>query len=310
MGDFDSKNNVHFPFKQLFGWQCPADCDYKCQQIITDIRISQGAPIVKFYGKWPFKRVFGMTEVASVVFSLLNFLINYHNFRKINPQRKRSSGPVRTMYGQYLVLLSISMVGWTFSMLFHTRDLPITETLDYFGASLIILFNFYIIIIRYFELFKNNLLPFQIAIGTIYGLHLVKLSHDWDYNYNLVFHSVIGIITLVLWVLHSVKVSRIYTNNYPILSNSIQLLPFETKILMKLNYLSLSKSKYIPLLPILLNLWMFGSMFFEICEFKPILKVVDSHAMWHLATFFPQIIWYDWNMWDLELYKRVTELSI
>lgn len=308
--DFDLKNNVVFPFKQLFDWTCPADCNYKCQQIITDIRIDHHDPIVKFYGKWPFKRILGVTELASVVFSFMNLWINYHNFKKILLQRKRNNGGVRVMYEQYLLLLIISMIGWTFSILFHTRDTPLTETLDYFGASLIIMANFYVIMVRYFELFKKSLVPYQIGLVTIYLLHIIKLNYNWDYQYNLVFHTIIGLASFALWTKHALSVNRIFKSNYSVLSNSIQLLPFETKLLIKLNYLNVSKSKFIPILPIMFNIWLFISMLFEIFEFKPILKLIDSHSIWHLATVFPQILWYDWNIWDLELYKRTNELRL
>lgn len=300
-------NSVSFPFKQLFGWDCLSDCDYKCQQIITNIRASHEDPIVKFYGKWPFKRILGVTELASVVFSLLNLWINYHNFKKIVTQERRNSGPVKVMYKQYLGLLMVSMIGWIFSTIFHIRDFPLTETLDYFGASLMIIFNCYVITVRYFELFKKNLLPYQIAFATVYVLHVIKLHNKWDYSYNILFHSLIGLGSFVLWIIHAISVNKKYARNYSILSNSIQLLPFETKILIKLNYLSMSKSKYIPLIPIMLVFWLMWSMIFEIYEFSPIIKLIDSHSVWHLMTFFPQVIWYDWNIWDLEVYKKLRE---
>ena len=308
-----SKFSVSFPFKQLFGWDCQSDCDYKCQQLITNLRTANDLPVVKFNGKWAFLRVFGITELMSVIFSGMNFYINFHCFKKIKLQyNKNRNSPygADVMLKQYLYLLGVSLAGWVFSILFHIRDYPLTETLDYFGALLIILANFYVITVRYFQLFmpenKRKLQMTQIGAVTIYCFHLFKLSLNWNYSYNVFFNSVIGLSAMCLWMFTSFGTYTVYRNNYYLFNNSIQLLPFETKILMKLNYLRLSKSRLIPLIPIGLNLFIIFAMGFEIYDFKPILKLVDAHSLWHLLTFFPPIIWYDWNIWDLELFKLLN----
>src|SRR5882762_3102109 len=57
---------------QITRWTCTDDCKYKCMHAITDQSIQQGDEIEQYFGKWPFWRLGGMQEPASVAFSLLN----------------------------------------------------------------------------------------------------------------------------------------------------------------------------------------------------------------------------------------------
>ena len=41
---------------------------------ITFSDINSGLPIKQYYGKWPFVRVYGIQEIASTIFSILNAL--------------------------------------------------------------------------------------------------------------------------------------------------------------------------------------------------------------------------------------------
>lgn len=310
--DFDKAGDVNFLSRTLFQWSCQADCDYKCQQIISKQRQEHGDPMVKFHGKWPFVRVLGITEFASTVFSIGNFMVNWKNLDKILKQRnknKKYDQDLSCMYNQYLLLLFVSLVGWTFSTIFHIRDNAITETLDYYGAALIIICNFNAVAIRYFELFKHERILFrvlfQVILGVIWVGHMIRLKVNWNYDYNAVFNMIFGVLAMVLWCLLSFRTNAKYNSNYVVYNNSIQLLPFETKILTKLNYLGfrVSKSRFIPLIPIALNLCLIIGIGFELFEFNPWLSLVDAHALWHLVTIFPPIFWYDWNIWDLELYN-------
>lgn len=70
---------------KLLGWSCRDDCRYRCMHIREARRLndhitarSSGAATVKYYGKWPFKRVMGMQEIMSVLFSLMNLLAQAH----------------------------------------------------------------------------------------------------------------------------------------------------------------------------------------------------------------------------------------
>lgn len=293
---------------KLFLWDCELDCDYKCQQLVSRERKKEGLPMVQFHGKWPFKRVFGITEFFSTVFSLGNLFVNYRNYGKIRRAHKYASfrdSEKATMLSQYLFLLAVSVTGWIFSTIYHIRDFPRTETLDYLGAGAIIVANFNAIFVRKFELFREGMklkrVLFQACLVMVLILHYAKLYNNWDYSYNMMFNIVFGILSLLLWIIHAFNVRRQYLRRPHFYNNSIQLLPYETKILAKLNYLGLSKTKNIPLIPVTLNIFLISAVGFEILDFEPWCSLVDGHALWHLCTIFPPIVWYDWNIWDLEM---------
>ncbi|RLV90488.1 Protein PER1 [Spathaspora sp. JA1] len=272
--------------------------------------------MVQFYGKWPFIKVLGVQEFFSTLFSLGNFYVNYHNLIKVLRQYRRSSGSggeteYQLMYLQYVILLVFSCIGWIFSTVFHFRDIPLTETLDYFGAFAIMLSNLNAIVVRYFKLYKHTtvLKIWQVGLIFLYIYHTTRLLKFWDYQYNMQMNVFVGITGMILWIVHSFSKYKQYHSYFYIYNNSIQILPYETKLLTKLNYLSISKSSLIPLIPIFNNIFLLGGLSFELNDFAPIARLVDAHSLWHLTTIFPSIIWHDWNIWDIESLKMIDSMK-
>lgn len=64
-------------FLRTWRWDCSSDCKYMCMWQMESrkesIQAANGnirkSRVEKYYGKWPFKRAYGMQEVASVLFS-------------------------------------------------------------------------------------------------------------------------------------------------------------------------------------------------------------------------------------------------
>ena len=332
-------------------WSCLSNCNYYCQQSITTQRAQEKLPMVQFYGKWPFRRIMGIQELALVVFSLGNLWVNWTNLKMITRQYKKNSNnntsttslntslttstthnsypnngknnkglgaytnnhylgkheEVRVMYWQYMVLLAVSCMGWIFSMIFHTYDIGVTETLDYIGAFAIILANLNVITVRVFHLnHKKNwskLLIWQGGLLILYTYHVIRLYMHWDYAYNMQINMIMGFSAMILWIVHSLQVARKYRANFVIYNNSIQLLPYETRILAKLHYLRISKLWLIPYIPIINNCILVCGILLEVNDFEPWWRLVDAHSLWHLLTIFPNLIWFDWNVWDIEMTK-------
>lgn len=102
---------------RLTRWTCTDDCKYTCMHDITDHAVATGRPIQQYYGKWPFWRLAGMQEPASVAFSLLNLWSHFGGYKQV--QRKLpESHPMRRFYLLWSVL---SMNAWFWSAIFHTR---------------------------------------------------------------------------------------------------------------------------------------------------------------------------------------------
>ena len=325
------------PQYTVFGWSCDANCNYYCQQVITNERERLNLPMVQFYGKWPFRTVVGVQEFWSSLFSLGNLYANYGSYKVIYREFKRikQSGGLEygkgglvdleceVLYLQSLVLIGVSCMGWFCSCIFHFRDTGFTEVLDYFGAFAIMLCNLNLIVVRYFKLYKVRyrwrLKVWQLSLAGIYGYHMIRLFIDWDYSYNMNINVVAGLSAMALWFCHSFKVGKVYHKNANLINNTISLLPFEANILQKLHlqgnyYYGVTKAKklrlttgnlsrFIPYIPVLNNGILLCGLYLELNDFAPWQRLVDAHCLWHLITILPSHIWFDWNVWDIEMSK-------
>ena len=172
---------------RLTRWSCEADCAYICTQALTDIahdpavKSLDGLPVgktVQFHGKWPFRRLLGMQEPASVLFSVLNGAVHARWFGRL---RRRL--PPRTAYREaYLVLPIMGVVGWAFSAIFHTRDTPVTERLDYFSAAASLLFTLYLAALRLFGPGRTAAAVLGVVALAALSAHCAYLTF-WRFDY-------------------------------------------------------------------------------------------------------------------------------
>lgn len=165
-------------FNEIFLWTCHDECNYHCMWRTTNIFVTREWSVPQFYGKWPFKRILGIQEPASVFFSFLNLMAHWRMIRKFRREVRNDS----PMYYVWHVLSAVSIIGifstvfpfvfrffqwilfyviktisfytqicingWICSIIFHTRDFPLTELLDYGFAYSMVLANFSCMILR------------------------------------------------------------------------------------------------------------------------------------------------------------------
>lgn len=254
---------------RLLLWDCPSQCDYTCQHIITERRVSRDPPmldpVVQFHGKWPFQRVLGIQEPFSVLFSLLNFLAHKNGMAKV-----RESIPASyTMRKFYLGFGYFGLASWIFSMIFHTRDFPVTEKLDYFAAGASVLYGLYLSVIRIFRLDQNRpqLKPTLLRFWTTLcaGLYIAHASYlsfwSWDYTYNMAANVAVGLVQNILWITFSVLRYR-------------------------------KHNKMWMAWPGMIVLWIVLAMSLELLDFPPLGGYIDAHSLWHLGTVIPTAWWY------------------
>ncbi|KFY01090.1 hypothetical protein V490_01085 [Pseudogymnoascus sp. VKM F-3557] len=259
-------------FHRLLLWSCPAECDYTCQHIITDMRVSHDPPlpVVQFHGKWPFHRILGMQEPLSVIFSLLNYAAHYqglHKIRKFIP----ASYPLRKYY---INLAYVGMVSWIASSVFHTRDFQLTEELDYFGAGANVLYGLYYTPIRVFRLDKGGARAKSVVRAWTTLCILLFLAHvtylkyySWDYTYNMAANIAAGVLQNAMWTYFSITRYR--------------------------------QSKRIwAAWPGIVVAWVIIAMSLELLDFPPIGGHLDAHALWHLGTVFPTVLFYNFLLRD------------
>ncbi|KAH0830170.1 Per1-like protein [Lanmaoa asiatica] len=270
---------------RLTRWTCTDDCKYQCMHMLTDKAIRLGQDIQQYYGKWPFWRFLGIQEPASVAFSLWNMWFHLQGVRQVR-RRIPTSHPFR---GYYLTWACVSVNAWVWSTVFHTRDLPLTEKLDYFSAALAILYALYYTVIRIANLYSRSSKPddsrrsllrfgWSALCIAVYLSHVTYLSilPRFDYAYNMAFNLVLGISHNFLWLLYSLPV--------PV----FQRFPYASKTYYPRH---IYKAGIFVLLTT-------AATALELFDFPPLGRVLDAHALWHLSTAPISKFWYDFLVED------------
>lgn len=72
----------------------------------TSAFLSRDWSVPQFYGKWPFKRFYGIQEPASVLFSYLNLLVHWRMIKKYR-RECRSDSP---MYNVWHIFCAVSVI--------------------------------------------------------------------------------------------------------------------------------------------------------------------------------------------------------
>jgi len=255
--------------RRLLLWDCPAECDYTCQHIITDLRESRDPPyrepVLQFHGKWPFYRFLGMQEPFSVLFSLLNFLAHDQGMSRLR-ENVPASYPLRKYY---ILFGYFGLASWVFSMVFHTRDFNVTEKLDYFAAGASVCYGLYYTPIRIFHLYRaedaRRASILRIWTGVCIGLYAAHVAYltlwSWDYTYNMAANVVCGIVQNILWTTYSIRRYRKGGQTW-------------------------------TAWPSMIIAWITLAMSLELFDFPPWGRMVDAHSLWHLGTVGPTIWWY------------------
>jgi len=106
---------------RLTRWTCEDDVKYTCMHSIVDKAVEKGELVQQYYGKWPFWRLLGMQEPASVLFSALNFWVHWQGGKNIR-RRVSKKHPMRPYYIGFSV---VSLNAWVWSGVFHTRGLSL-----------------------------------------------------------------------------------------------------------------------------------------------------------------------------------------
>lgn len=292
----------------------------KQRQLIDHVvreRLSQLRPVqkemVQYHGKWVFIRVLGAQEPLSVLFSIMNL---YVHLRAVNTLQKQISDafPLKLVYILHALL---SCLAWLASAVFHTRDKPVTERLDYFFAGAVVLGGFFYTVCRLFRLGPGSPAFKLLAqvLGAAYLIHILYLSFGrFDYAYNMQANITVAVLHSVLWLAYSfrpdlftktssqgiVSQMRVGPGAASLSGNLSQIhanggsppVPVSTPV--TLNYSS--KKSRRSLQKLIALLWLASSL--EVFDFPPIWRALDAHALWHAATVPIAKYWYAWLIDD------------
>ncbi|KAL7410677.1 Per1-like-domain-containing protein [Mrakia frigida] len=281
-------------FLRATRWTCEDECKYDCMRVLTD---KGDGGTEQFYGKWPFKRMFGVQEPASVVFSLMNGYMHWKGLRELR-RRILPGNPLRTLY---LIFGVLGVNTWVWSTVFHTRDKPWTEKADYFSAGLAVTYSTFLVFVRIWHFYPTSsstssyastkpssssssgslsyptrfkqLAAFFTLMFIGHITYLCKAS-SFDYGYNMFYSLTLGLIHNVLWILFSRP----------------SLLPLFLRPYLRIPqaYPSSSAVSY----PLYISILFFLAVSLEFFDFPPLGGVLDAHSLWHLATVGIVPLWY------------------
>lgn len=166
-------------------------------------------------------------------------------------------------------------------------DTPLTEKLDYFSAALTILFALYVAVIRLLHLYPHSKLvlssahsshvarrAWTLVCSLVYLGHLsyLNLLPRFDYTYNIIFNLVVGMTHNVLWLIYALPARLSFIHRFP----------FQPK-----SYRPMFVSQIVTL--VLLTTCATG---LELFDFPPVVRIIDAHSLWHLATAPIAFYWY------------------
>lgn len=207
-----------------------------------------------------------MQEPFSVICSAGNLWAHY---RGLNSRVLTQIPASYSMRPFYVALARIGIACWFFSTVFHTRDFPLTEQLDYFGAGASVMYGLYYTVVRVFGLNRGGrrggmglLRPWTILCLTLYAMHVGYLTLiEWDYTYNMAANVACGAIQNSLWAWFSWRRWN------------------DTR-------------RHWAVWPGVVVAWILGAMSLELFDFPPLWGSIDAHGLWHLGTIAPTVLWY------------------
>ncbi|KAJ1992398.1 hypothetical protein H4R33_001017 [Dimargaris cristalligena] len=260
---------------RLFFWTCPQNCCYECMQTITEAARENHLPIHQYYGKWPFYRLAGIQEPASVLFSILNGYAHYRHWDRVRSEVKSDY----FMKPWYLAYIAVNVNTWVWSTVFHTRDFGWTEKMDYFSAGFSVLFMLLVALIRAFHLRPGRssaLKPLVMMHLAAFVAHVAYLSlWKFDYSYNMTANIIVGLISNSVWISWS----------------------FSNRLIHPLAWR-----------PTICVLLISAATSLELFDFPPLWGIFDAHSLWHAATIPITYMFYDFiirdTQWDYK-YMRI-----
>ncbi|OUZ99680.1 Per1-like [Macleaya cordata] len=268
---------LYLQWKQF---DCPSECKYHCMLDREKEREMLGLEPVKYHGKWPFKRVFGIQEPTSVLFSVCNLAMHFYGWLSFFillhyklPLRPKDRKPYYEYTGLWHVYGILAMNAWFWSVVFHFRDVDLTEKLDYSSAVALLGYCFIMSILRAFSV-RDEAARVMVAAPLIAFVttHILYLNfYKFDYGLNMKVCVLMGVAQLVIWIVWG------GLTRHP------------------------SRRK----------LWVVtvGSalaMLLELYDFPPYKGFIDAHALWHAATIPLTYLW--WSFLKDDAKFRTTNL--
>lgn len=327
------KSNIS-PYLKIMQWDCESDCGYWCMWKVENSKrtksrqnpnIKHGSVLLKtekYHGKWPFARVFGVQEPASVVFSVLNLVVNWlclRNVIKMTSLGDWSEGK-NPMTSNFFKMLKPPFIK-TKNSLSRVQGPRSSESRTKY---------------HYYSVFYCKLwaLHFLLACNawlwsTVFHCRDTRRTEKWDYFsagalilFNLYVSLVRSVeikrkdVLIVLggvllsgyaWHLHQMVMVHFDYGRHVMLC--IVMGGIQTGIWLTWALISCKGKKH-PGKPFLF-IFMASinvAMLLEILDFPPIFDILDAHALWHAATIPLIFVWYRFVRADILLFQKQANI--
>ncbi|KAI4324916.1 hypothetical protein MLD38_030358 [Melastoma candidum] len=269
-GPWYMQEPLYLKWKQ---WDCHSDCRYHCMLAREEERQKLGGQPIKYHGKWPFFRVYGIQEPVSVAFSVLNLAMHFHGWISffILVYYKLPLRENRTTYYEYTGLWHIysilAMNSCFWSVVFHSRDVEWTEKLDYSSTAALVGYSLILAVLRTLNVRDEAARVMGAApIFSFVATHILYLNfYDLSYGWNTKVCITMAVAQLLIWAIWA----------------SITCHPSRWK---------LRAVVVVRLLSILLKVY----------DFPPYLGYIDAHAIWHATTIPVTYLWWSFVRNDAE----------
>ncbi|KAJ1549800.1 hypothetical protein HK096_010360 [Nowakowskiella sp. JEL0078] len=268
---------------------------------ITMQQQSQHQNVHQYFGKWPFRRFFGIQEPASVVFSLLNLNAHLHGLRRSMEHVPRRSVLFPWLIGNGVV----GSASWIFSAIFHCRDTKITEKADYFGAMLYIVYVAVYGISKVFglDVFSGPVVSSRgiarivlfLIFGSFYSIHVLYLTslEKFDYSYNIIAGVIVGLVSNSAWLIWTFS----HWGGWP-KAKVVRELWFGHGIQPPYLIRKNSSGRPYSWKMTVAVLGVTVAMLLELLDFSPIWDIFDAHSLWHATTIPLTFLYYDFLVED------------
>ncbi|XBI59616.1 hypothetical protein VPH35_040649 [Triticum aestivum] len=252
---------LRMQWKQL---NCMTDCRYYCIMRREEERRLGGLSPVQYHGKWPFKRVSVFQEPLSAALSALNLLMHLTGWLSFFLLTKRTYYEYAGLWHIYAIL---PMNAWIWSSVFHTRDIDLTEKLDYSSAVAVLGYSLILTLLRIFNVKEGAArVMFAAPILAFVTTHILYLNfYELDYGWNMKVCAAMGMVQIV----------------------------------------ALATWAGVTRNPSRFRLWVvvFGgalAMLLEVFDFSPYKGYADAHSLWHASTVPLTYLWWSFIKDDAE----------
>lgn len=306
---------------RLTGWDCGADCKYRCTRTVVRVRAHEGLNTAKYYGKWSFQRVLRVQEFVSMTASLANAGVHVWFLPELgrvafgktlemenSPSNKNDTSSAVNRGWAFLWFANgvTQLHGWIWSAVFHTRDTPLTHVMDYGSANLIFFVWLFAAVCRTFAIEKKKILPLFLLFAAATVAHLKHVNRRQEdgtkYHFKFNMRAMIAMATttwgLLLWWAFGGKVFGAREEGGK-----------------KDGYLKKKrtdeKTRGTPhpgrgYLARCCFVWHVSALA-EVLDFPPLWGVLDAHALWHCGTPYTVWLWYQFVRVDVWAEKPKTK---